>query len=293
MSANLTSKTKDSSQEAFPFEANEAQQQAKEQNRMHVTEQSNRPCMQLKGSLVPMTVLELNYFDAGQFKLDLHAKIKQAPDFFENLPIIIGLEKFDEQGSLPFGKLIDICRQESIRVVAVRGGNEVLQSAARQAGLGLLAKQKEREPAPAPVQEKPSQEETPTVETKVETVEVEVVKTVVQTERQISKIVHHPIRSGQQVYAADGDLIVMASVSAGAEILADGNIHVYGALRGRALAGVKGDTRARVFCQSMAAELVSIAGQYKISEDIDKSVLGKPAQAYLDKDALCFKPIEF
>lgn len=266
----------------------------------NATNNAGRPCMQLKGSLVPMTVLELNYFDCDQFKADLAAKTSQAPDFFDNLPVVIGLEKFDETSSLPFQKLIDICREQSISVVAVRGGAELLQSAAKQHGLGVLAKQKERQNNnDAPI-ETATQPETaniensaaPTVETKIETVEVEVVKTVVQKERQISKVVHHPIRSGQQVYAPEGDLIVLASVSAGAEILADGNIHVYGALRGRALAGVKGDTSARVFCHSMAAELISIAGQYKISEDIDKSVIGKAAQAYLDKDSLQFKEIE-
>ncbi len=105
-------------------------------------------------------------------------------------------------------------------------------------------------------------------------------------------MVHHPIRSGQQVYAADGDLIILASVSAGAEILADGNIHVYGALRGRALAGVKGNTSARIFCHNMAAELVSVAGQYKISEDIPGSALGKPCQVYLEDASLKFKELE-
>ena len=94
------------------------------------------------------------------------------------------------------------------------------------------------------------------------------------------------------MYAADGDLIIMASVSAGAEILADGNIHVYGTLRGRALAGVKGNINARIFCHSLEAELVSVAGQYKISEDMDKSQLKKPTQIYLDNDTLCFKNID-
>lgn len=257
------------------------------------------PCMQLKGSLVPMTVLELIYFEPEQFAADLAAKTTQAPDFFANLPIVIGLEKYSETDDLDFEALIAACKAQSIRVAAVRGGSEQLQVAAKAAGLGVLAKQKDKaedsqvEPqtpaTSAPETSKPSET---IVQTKVETVEVEVIKTVVEKERQISKVIHHPVRSGQQVYAADGDLIILSSVSAGAEILADGNIHVYGALRGRALAGVKGDTKARVFCQSMFAELISIAGQYKISEDIDRRVLGKPTQAYLDKEALCFEPIE-
>ncbi|NIB39235.1 septum site-determining protein MinC [Pseudomaricurvus alkylphenolicus] len=101
-----------------------------------------------------------------------------------------------------------------------------------------------------------------------------------------SKIITTPVRSGQQVYAAGGDLIVMSSVSAGAEILADGNIHVYGALRGRALAGVRGDSKARIFCQSLEAELISIAGSFKLDEDLRGELWKKPAQASLSDEAL-------
>lgn len=86
-----------------------------------------------------------------------------------------------------------------------------------------------------------------------------------------TKLVITPVRGGVQIYAAGGDLIVLAPVSPGAELLADGNIHVYGPMRGRALAGVKGDTSARIFCQQLAAELVSIAGNYKVAEDLRRS----------------------
>ena len=263
---------------------------------------ANGPCLKLKASLLPMTVLELHHYETEQMDHELRDKTRQAPDFFENLPVVIDLEKLDPDAVIPFKDLVAQCLSFSIKVVAVRGGHPAQQLAAKEAGLGVLAKQKDR-PSENVEQEVPA--EPPTnghqaslfndpalaVETKIETVEV--VKTVVQTERQQSKIVHQPIRSGQQVYAADGDLIIMASVSAGAEILADGNIHVYGTLRGRALAGVKGDSKARIFCYSLEAELVSIAGQYKISEDMDKSQLKKPTQIFLENDALCFKEIEF
>ncbi|MNP48468.1 Septum site-determining protein MinC [compost metagenome] len=86
-----------------------------------------------------------------------------------------------------------------------------------------------------------------------------------------TKLITTPVRGGVQIYAAGGDLIVLAPVSPGAELLADGNIHVYGPMRGRALAGVKGDTSARIFCQQLAAELVSIAGNYKVAEDLRRS----------------------
>jgi septum site-determining protein MinC len=267
---------------------------------------TNGPCLKLKASLLPMTVLELHHYDAGQMDQELRDKTRQAPDFFENLPVVIDLDKLDSEAVIPFKELVAQCFSFSIKVVAVRGGTNHQQSAAKDAGLGILARQKERsaeipeeDAAPAlpanghqPSLFNNSGQNTDSTNEPVEIIR-EVVKTVVQTERQQSKIIHQPIRSGQQVYAADGDLIIMASVSAGAEILADGNIHVYGTLRGRALAGVKGDTRARIFCHSLEAELVSIAGQYKISEDMDKSELKKPTQIFLDNDALCFKEIEY
>jgi len=289
MSSTATAEPHDEQQESFSFEDAKNQTTNSEPKPMNTQSHDGRPCLQLKGSLVPMTVLELNHYDAAQLNSDLHAKTSQAPDFFENLPVVISLEKLDGHEQIPFQQLIDTCLRYSIKVVAVRGGEEHQQTSAKQAGLGVLAKQKERSAEPEPPTITPIEVDQ-VVRTEIETVEV--VKTVIEKERQVSKVVQHPIRSGQQVYAADGDLIVLASVSAGAEILADGNIHVYGALRGRALAGVKGDTSARIFCHSLEAELVSVAGQYKISEDIAKSVSKKPAQVYLDTDSLCFKEIE-
>ncbi|HCP03453.1 MAG TPA: septum site-determining protein MinC, partial [Pseudomonas sp.] len=100
------------------------------------------------------------------------------------------------------------------------------------------------------------------------------------------KIITEPVRGGQQVYARGGDLIVMAPVSAGAELLADGHIHVYGPLRGRALAGVQGNQEARIFCQSLEAELVSIAGQYKVAEDLRKQQWKQAVQISLEGDSL-------
>jgi septum site-determining protein MinC len=101
-----------------------------------------------------------------------------------------------------------------------------------------------------------------------------------------SKIITEPVRSGQQIYAPDGDLIILNHVSNGAELIADGNIHIYGALRGRALAGINGNQEARIFCSSLEAELVSVAGSYKISEDIERQAWKIPAQIYIKDDRL-------
>ena len=99
------------------------------------------------------------------------------------------------------------------------------------------------------------------------------------------------MRSGQQVYAEGSDLVITAAVSEGAEVLADGNIHVYGTLRGRALAGVKGNTQARVFCQSLDAELISIAGQFIMHDKVKTSCWKQPAQIYLEDESLHIEPI--
>jgi septum site-determining protein MinC len=95
-----------------------------------------------------------------------------------------------------------------------------------------------------------------------------------------------PVRSGQQVYAQARDLTVCATVGNGAEVIADGSIHVYGSLRGRALAGARGDIQARIFCREFNAELVAIAGQYKVMESIPAELRGKPVQIWLENDKL-------
>ena len=101
----------------------------------------------------------------------------------------------------------------------------------------------------------------------------------------------HPVRSGQRVYARNRDLIVTTAVGAGAEVMADGCVHIYGSLRGRALAGARGDDTARVFCQEFNAELVSIAGVFRVFETIPADLAGKPVQAWLEGDALHFSRI--
>lgn len=248
-------------------------------------------CLQLKGSLLPLTVLELNYFEPAQFSAELSEKAAQAPDFFKDLPVVIGLTKFDNtKGPTDFEKIVSICRTYSVKPIAIRGGSETQQIAAKLAGLPCLPSKNERAAPPA--------NEMPIVTEKIEEVQKEQPKEPQEAEKHISevkiqasRIIYQPVRSGQQIYAQDSDLIVLSQVSAGAEVLADGNIHIYGPLRGRALAGVKGNTEARIFCHSLEAELVSIAGQYKISEDLQTGSWKKPAQIHLTDDKLTVKPL--
>jgi septum site-determining protein MinC len=100
-----------------------------------------------------------------------------------------------------------------------------------------------------------------------------------------------PIRSGQRVYARNRDLVVTTGVAAGAEVMSDGCVHIYGSLRGRVMAGARGDTSARVFCQDFCAELVSIAGVFRVFETLPAELAGGPVQAWLAGDDLCFARI--
>ena len=108
--------------------------------------------------------------------------------------------------------------------------------------------------------------------------------------RKPARVISEPVRSGQQIYADDCDLIVLTTVSPGAEVIADGCIHVYGKLSGRAIAGAKGDETARVFCRKLEAELIAIAGIYAVADQIKDGPRGQAAQAYLDGGRLKIEP---
>jgi septum site-determining protein MinC len=223
------------------------------------------PPFELKGSLFTLTVLHLFQLDRAAIERHLAEKIKQAPGFFNNTPVVIDLEGMaNPVDGVDFTGLYELLRGHGMAPVGIRNGGPKLQAAARLAGLPVL-------PESRPVAAAKKTESSESVAR--------------------NRIINHPIRSGQQIYAADGDLIVLGAVSAGAEVIADGNIHVYGALRGRALAGVKGDIEARIFCHSLEAELISIVGRYRISEQIDPSDRGKAVQIHLAQDRLVIEPL--
>jgi len=228
---------------------------------MQITTANPTSICQLKGSLLPLTILELNDYDLTKIERELTSRHQQAPNFFNQVPVVIDLEKLGNQSIMvDFTQLQVTCRQFGLIPFAVRGGNDLLKQRAEQAGLAVLhTSKKEVTGEPAKTNEKKTRQ---------------------------CRIIDQPVRSGQQIYVADGDLIVTSSVSAGAELLADGNIHVYGPLRGRALAGVQGDHRARIFCSCLEAELISIAGRYKVSEDLQQEYHQQSVEIVLDDERL-------
>lgn len=254
----------------------------------------------LKGGLFPLTLLEISRFDAVDFEQQLREKAATAPGFFKQTPVVLSFDDFvGDLDTLPLADILAICRSQGLLPVALRSGVESLAQQAQVLSLAIMPATRVK-PAPEPLVETE-----PSAATEASTAEISqdepAAPASVQLElspsshieinRNPSKIITTPIRSGQQVYAPGGDLIIMAAVSAGAEVLADGNIHVYGALRGRALAGVKGDLSARIFCQSLEAELVSIAGTFKVDEDLRNEHWKTAVQIGRDEQSLCITPL--
>lgn len=219
----------------------------------------------LKGRLYTFTVLQVISIDQELFKQQCSDTIAQAPKLFDKTPIVFDLSsishlEFDPQ------VLCQIVRDYGMIPVAIQGGNPMQETLAQCQGLAVLNA--------SASQDKPIMESVP------ETTSAEVIK---------SRLITTPVRSGQQIVAKGSDLIVTSSVSHGAELLCDGNIHVYGALRGRALAGITGDLNARIYCQCLDAELVSIAGFYRLSDAIE-SITG-PCQIYLVNEHIVIEPL--
>lgn len=239
-------------------------------------------CFHIKGGRISVTTLELTRYDYAGFNEQLSQAVTAAPQLFEQMPIVLGLEKLAPDAFVDFIEICQICQCQGLMPVAIRGGSPEQQAAATVAGLTRLPPQTRRtaEVPPAVPEAQPTVPEEAPQQARVETAEGETSVPATGAAR-ASRVVTAPVRSGQQVYAQGGDLIVMASVSAGAEILADGNIHVYGPLRGRALAGIQGDTEARIFCQSLEAELISIAGHYRINEDLRGALWRRPVKVAL------------
>jgi septum site-determining protein MinC len=246
--------------------------------------EGRRAVIELKAAGFTLPVIRLLEADMDAVAAELGARVEQAPDFFRNTPVVIDLNGVSEgSGEIQFPSLVGLLRGYGMIPFGVRGGTKAQQAAAEAMELAILAERDTRrvrderpsEPAapPAPAAPQPASRATGPALNETEAP---------KGSGSGFNLVARPVRSGQRVYAADGDLCVIGPVSSGAELMAEGNIHVYGPLRGRALAGMKGNTNARIFCQGLEAELVSIAGHYRVSENIPAELHGKPVQIYLD-----------
>jgi len=248
---------------------------------MAVTAGHARASFDLKSATLPLIALLLKTADLAELVEALQARLGDTPDFFEQDPVLVDLAPVAESDEvIDFPALILLLRSYRVVPLAVRGGSAAQMAAAQAAGL-LAAPDATpaRSAEPAAVQEV------------VREVIHEVVREV-PVAAAGALVIDKPLRSGQQVYARGTDLVVMALVNHGAEVIADGNVHVYAPLRGKAIAGARGNTDARIFSTCMEPELVSIAGIYRTTEvALPANVLGKPAQVRLVGEKMLFEPL--
>lgn len=228
---------------------------------------------ELKAAGFTLPVFRLLVSDMDILASQLAIRVGQAPDFFRNTPVVIDLGGMaPDSGEVEFPLLVGLLRSYGMIPFGVRGGSKAQHQAAEAMELAVLGDGHARSGARTP---------DPGTEAANESSSGEGAHGAAQF-----MLIDGPVRSGQRHYGAHGDLSVIGQVSSGAELMADGNIHVYGTLRGRALAGVQGNLEARIFCQSLKAELIAIAGHYRVSENIPIDLQGMPVQIFLDQKIL-------
>jgi septum site-determining protein MinC len=194
---------------------------------------------------------------------EIDATLARSPGFFVGKPVVLDLSAVDLSQSA-IAHLVTSLESRSIRVLGIEG----VDAAQVTTSMPPLLTGGRHCVVPQNKPEKPAARPRPT-----------------------SLLLESPVRSGQSVIFADGDVTVLGSVSSGAEIVAGGSIHIYGTLRGRAMAGVNGNPAARIYCQKIEAELLAIDGYYQTAEQIDASVRNGPAQAWLEGDVMKISPL--
>jgi septum site-determining protein MinC len=222
----------------------------------------------VQGAVFTVMVVRADMLRDPAFDAELAQQVQRSPRFFLNAPVVLDLKGAAEfTREAEFAEAKETLRRHTLTLIGVQNAQPVQLEGAVAAGLASFAPNAPQSSRRPP--REPSTGGSPIAAAGAKT-----------------RLVTQPVRSGTQIYARGADLIVTAPVSPGAEIMADGNIHVYGPLRGRALAGAAGDIEARIFCSRLEAELVSIAGRYLVSEQLPPEQQGLPVQIALVDDRL-------
>jgi len=245
---------------------------------------------EIKSASLPLVALLLKSPDLALLAQELAQRFGDIPDFFDNEPLVVDLAPLQAASpgaAVDFAALLPLLRQYRVTPIAARGGTPAQMQAAADAGLvaaeaapvpqpkapsgpaRAASHERTTDPAPDPARN-PAPESTP----------------VAAPAAQPALVIDKPLRSGQQVYARGRDLVVLSMVNPGAEVIADGHIHVYAPLRGKAIAGARGDASARIFSLCLEPELLSIAGVYRTTDvPLPDGVWGQPTQVHLDGGA--------
>jgi septum site-determining protein MinC len=246
---------------------------------------------QVRGHLYNLVTLRLIEPEDHRFFPLLQNAIARAPEFFRHAPVVLDAAAVAGRPPPNMAEFARRLRQQRLVPVGVQNGDEAWTKAALNAGLGLF-------PAGRPAevlrrQEAPPDgpQEAPKAVPQADPGAKAGAATPAGERGRAATIVTEPVRAGQQVHARGGDLVVLAPVSPGAELLAEGHVHVYSSLRGRAHAGIGGDQDARIFCYSLHAQLVSIAGLYLVNAEIDERWLGKRVQIRCVDEAIVMEAL--
>ncbi len=227
---------------------------------------------QVRGSLQTLLALRLIAPSDPDFFTKLLDKIAHAPDFFRDAPIVIDLAPIADSPPIDLVEFVQRLRDHRLVPVGVQNGSSAWNVAAGDAGLAVFPSGSSAPERPARATGAPQAATAAAV-------------------RGAGHLITEPVRGGQQLHAPDGDLVVLGAVGHGAELAAAGHIHVYGALRGRAFAGINGDEKAMIFCDQLNAELLSIAGVYLVNEDIDQRLLNRRVRVHCDGEKLVLTPL--
>lgn len=232
---------------------------------------AQEPAFEIRFGQVGLAQMRVRTTDAGAILDQLTGRIASAPQFFERAAVCLDLGALEhDPAGAETRNVLDAIRRAGMLPVGLAHGTAAVEALARELSLPVLTQFRAQPKAVVQVKEQPAAQpaaDAPGFSTPA--------------------LMHHrPVRSGQRIYARHRDLVVTTAVGAGAEVMADGCVHIYASLRGRAMAGARGEVTARIFCQEFHAELVSIAGVFRVFETIPEQLAGKPVQAWLDGDDL-------
>lgn len=252
---------------------------------------------ELRSASMTLVVVVLKTTDMAEIEREMTARFADTPEMFNHDPVVIDIAQAEgDPLALDYAALSTLLRRFKMVPAAVRGGTPEQMAAAAEAGLGEapeLPPVAPRAAAPAVVEQPAEPAAEAEAEAEPEPVQAEASAVSTASATAATLIIDKPLRSGQQVYARGGDLVVLAAVNFGAEVIADGSIHVYAPLRGKAIAGARGHSGARIFSTCMEPELISIAGTYRTTDNpLPDSVVGRPAQIRLDGERLVFEPLD-
>jgi len=224
-------------------------------------QREQQAAFQFKGGNLTITTLELMTTDCLKIEQELSRQTQKAPAFFRQTPVLLSFDQLEER-PIALEMIVDACKRNGLIPIAVRCAQEGIKKSAWALGLGWFP---------------------PLTERRLKEVEKE--KGCIQ--RLPTRFVRGTVRSGQQIYASCADLVIIGAVNEGAEVIADGNIQIWGTLRGRAIAGAQGDTEAKVLCQQLRAELVSIAGVFQTFDTCEwPKKSERPIELHLEDQSL-------